>query len=88
MRGPKAPYGLLYNATFDASVIHEPEMLVIERVFRTATSGLSPAPFRPSVTLRVSPQPQVNGCGGARSCEGWWRTTFTCRTPTMRWGSG
>ena len=42
LRGPKPPYGFRYNSTQDGLVVHEPEMLVVERIFRMAASGLKP----------------------------------------------
>ena len=57
MRGPKAPYGFRYNATFDALVIHEPEMLVVERVFRMATSGLGPGAIQTRLHVEGVPSP-------------------------------
>jgi site-specific DNA recombinase len=42
LRGPKRPYGFRYNATQDGLAIYEPEMLVVEKVFRLAASGLKP----------------------------------------------
>jgi hypothetical protein len=42
MRGPKPPYGFRYNETYDALIVHEPEMLVVEKVFGMAASGLGP----------------------------------------------
>ena len=42
LRGPKPPYGFRYNATQDGLVVYEPEMLVVEKIFRMAASGLKP----------------------------------------------
>jgi site-specific DNA recombinase len=36
----RALYGFKYNAARDGFVIHEPEMLVVERIFRLAAQGL------------------------------------------------
>jgi site-specific DNA recombinase len=58
MRGPKAPYGFRYNATFDALVIHEPEMLVVQRVFRMATSGLGPGAIQTRLHVEGVPSPR------------------------------
>ncbi len=57
MRGPKAPYGFRYNATFDALVTHEPEMLVVERIFRMATSGLGPGAIQTRLHAEGVPSP-------------------------------
>jgi hypothetical protein len=36
----KPPYGFRYNASRDSLVIYEPEMLVVEKIFRYAAEGL------------------------------------------------
>ena len=84
MRGPKAPYGFRYNATYDALSVHEPEMLVVEKVFRMAASGWGPVPSRPGSTPRMCPCRRATGCGSGSCCAGWWKTTSTCRTPTTK----
>ncbi len=42
MRTRKPPYGFRYNDTHDGLVIYEPEMEVVERIFRMAAEGLGP----------------------------------------------
>jgi site-specific DNA recombinase len=57
LRGPKAPYGFRYNATYDALAIHEAEMLVVEKVFRMAASGLGPGAIQTRLHAENVPSP-------------------------------
>jgi site-specific DNA recombinase len=57
MRGPKSPYGFRYNATHDALIVHEPEMLVVEKVFRMAASGLGPGAIQTRLHAEGVPSP-------------------------------
>jgi site-specific DNA recombinase len=60
MRGPKPPYGFRYNTTYDALIIHEPEMLVVERVFRLVASGLGPGAIQTRLHAEGVPSPTGN----------------------------
>jgi DNA invertase Pin-like site-specific DNA recombinase len=42
IRGPKANYGFKYNDTEDGLLIHQPEMRIVEKIFRMAASGIGP----------------------------------------------
>jgi site-specific DNA recombinase len=57
MRGPKSPYGFRYNATYDELVVYEPEMLVVEKVFRMAASGLKPGAIQTRLYAESVPSP-------------------------------
>ncbi len=57
LRGPKPPYGFRYNATQDGLVVYEPEMLVVEKVFRMAVSGLKPGSIQTRLYAEGVPSP-------------------------------
>jgi site-specific DNA recombinase len=57
MRGPKPPYGFRYNTTHDALIVHESEMLVVEKVFRMAASGLGPGAIQIRLYAEGVPSP-------------------------------
>jgi len=57
MRGPKPPYGFRYNATHDALIVYEPEMVVVEKVFRMAASGLGPGAIQTRLYAEGVPSP-------------------------------
>jgi|SRR5215208_270970 len=40
IRGPKANYSFKYNDTEDGLLIHQPEMRIVEKIFRMAASGI------------------------------------------------
>jgi DNA invertase Pin-like site-specific DNA recombinase len=42
IRGSKANYGFKYNDTEDGLLIHQPEMRIVEKIFRMAASGIWP----------------------------------------------
>ena len=42
IKGPKANYGFKFNDTEDGLLIHEPEMRIVEKIFRMAASGMWP----------------------------------------------
>ena len=42
IREPKANYGFKYNDTEDGLLIHQPEMRIVEKIFRMAASGIGP----------------------------------------------
>jgi site-specific DNA recombinase len=57
LRGPKPPYGFRYNTTQDGLVLYEPEMLVVEKVFRMAVSGLKPGSIQTRLYAEGVPSP-------------------------------
>jgi site-specific DNA recombinase len=57
MRGPKAPYGFRYNASCDALIVHEPEMVVVEKAFGMAASGLGPGAIQTRLHAEGVPSP-------------------------------
>src|ERR687898_1453502 len=42
IKGPKANYGFRFNPTDDGLVIYEPEIRIVEKIFRMAASGMGP----------------------------------------------
>jgi DNA invertase Pin-like site-specific DNA recombinase len=42
IKGPKANYGFKFNDTEDGLLIHQPEMSIVEKIFRMAASGMGP----------------------------------------------
>src|SRR5918997_1898729 len=42
IKGPKANFGFRFNGTEDGLLIYEPEMRIVEKIFRMAASGLGP----------------------------------------------
>jgi DNA invertase Pin-like site-specific DNA recombinase len=40
IRVPKANYGFKYNDTEDGLLMHQPEMRIVEKIFRMAASGI------------------------------------------------
>jgi len=57
MRGPKPPYGFRYNTTCDGLIVYEPEMLVVEKVFRMAASSLGPGAIQTRLYAQGVPSP-------------------------------
>ena len=57
LRGPKPPYGFRYNAAGDGLVVEDPEMAVIERIFRVAAGGLGPQAIRTRLHDEGTPSP-------------------------------
>lgn len=42
IRGQKVNYGFKYNDTEDRLIIHQPEMRIVEKIFRMAASDIGP----------------------------------------------
>jgi DNA invertase Pin-like site-specific DNA recombinase len=42
IKGPKANYGFTFNDTEDGLLVHQPEMRIVEKIFRMAASGMGP----------------------------------------------
>jgi len=42
IKGPKANYGFKFNDTEDNLLVNEPEMRIVEKIFRMAASGMGP----------------------------------------------
>ena len=42
IKGPKANYGFKFNDAEDGLLVHEPEMRIVEKIFRMAASGMGP----------------------------------------------
>lgn len=57
LRGPRPPYGFRYNAAHDALVVHGPEMLVVEKIFRMAAMGLGPGAIQTRLHAEDVPSP-------------------------------
>src|SRR5215213_9238958 len=57
LRGPKPPYGFRYNATHDALVVHDHEMLVVEKIFGMAEAGLGPGAIQTRLYAEGVPSP-------------------------------
>ena len=59
----KPPYGFRYNETRDGLVVHEPEMVVVEKIFRLAADGRGTKIYRAASTTRTSHHPRENQAG-------------------------
>jgi site-specific DNA recombinase len=57
LRGRKPPYGFRYNAIGDGLVTHEPEMVVVGRIYRRATEGLGPQAIQTRLFEEGTPSP-------------------------------
>jgi hypothetical protein len=66
----KPPYGFRYNASRDGLVVHEPEMLVVEKLFRLAAEGFGTSTIQSRLYRENVPSPK-----GARS----WQRSFIKR---------
>lgn len=61
----KPPYGFRYNETRDGLIVHEPEMEVVERIFRWAAEGAG--------TTVIQGRLRAEGVPSPRGKENWWR---------------
>ena len=61
----KPPYGFRYNAARDGLIVHEPEMTVVERIFRWAAEGAG--------TNIIQGRLRAEGVPSPRGKENWWR---------------
>lgn len=57
MRGTKPPFGFRFDETGDGLVIHEPEMIVVEKIFRMAAEGLGVKARQTRLRQRGVPTP-------------------------------
>lgn len=64
----KPPYGFRYNDNRDALVIHEPEMVVVEKIFRLAAEGYGPKAIQTRLARERIPSP--------RGKPNWWRDSI------------
>jgi hypothetical protein len=64
----KPPYGFRYNDARDALVVHEPEMLVVEKIFRLAAEGFGPKAIQTRLARERIPSP--------RNKPNWWRDSI------------
>jgi hypothetical protein len=55
--GPKPPYGYRFDATGKALVVHEPEMLVLRRIFREMAAGTSAGSLARELEVEGTPGP-------------------------------
>src|SRR5215213_1767015 len=60
IRGPKANYGFKYNDTEDGLLIHQPEMRIVEKIFRMAASGIGPKAMQTRLYAEGIPSPTGN----------------------------
>jgi DNA invertase Pin-like site-specific DNA recombinase len=42
IKGPKANYDYEFNDTEDSLLLHQPEMRIVEKIFKMAASGIGP----------------------------------------------
>jgi site-specific DNA recombinase len=57
IKGPKANYGFKFNETDDGLVIYEPEMKIVEKIFRMAASGMGPKAMQTRLYAEGIPSP-------------------------------
>src|SRR5215203_2386787 len=60
IKGPKANYGFKYNDTEDGLLVHEPEMRIVEKIFRMAASGMGPKAIQTCLYAEGIPSPTGN----------------------------
>src|SRR5919112_1212222 len=60
IKGPKANYGFKFNDTEDGLLVHEPEMRIVEKIFRMAASGMGPKAMQPRLYAEDIPSPTGN----------------------------
>ena len=79
-------YGFRYNEARDGLIVCEPEMKVVEKVFRMAAEGLGVTAIRTRLRSEGIPSPKER-YGTLACCGTWWRVTSTDHTLTRRsWG--
>jgi site-specific DNA recombinase len=66
----KPPYGFRYNESRDGLVVHEPEMVIVEKIFRLAAEGFGTSTIQSRLYHENIPSPK-----GARS----WQRSFIKR---------
>src|SRR5215204_2027425 len=60
IKGPKANYGFRFNDTDDRLLVHEPEMQIVEKIFRMAASGMGPKAMQTRLYAEGIPSPTGN----------------------------
>jgi site-specific DNA recombinase len=65
----KPPYGFRYTETRDGLVVHEPEMLVVEKIFRLAAEGLGTSAIQRRLYNEKVPSPGGKGSWSRRSIK-------------------
>src|SRR5829696_1072250 len=57
IKGPKANYGFKYNDTKDGLLVHQPEMRIVEKIFKMAASGMGPKAMQTRLYAESIPSP-------------------------------
>ena len=57
IKGPQANYGFKFNYTGDGLLVHEPEMKIVEKIFRMAASGMGPKAMQTRLYAEGIPSP-------------------------------
>jgi site-specific DNA recombinase len=60
IKGPKANYGFKFNDAEDNLLVHEPEMRIVEKIFRMAASGMGPKAMQTRLYSEGIPSPTGN----------------------------
>src|SRR5215211_1859961 len=60
IKGPKANYGFKFNDTEDNLLVNEPEMRIVEKIFRMAASGMGPKAMQTRLYSEGIPSPTGN----------------------------
>src|SRR5215210_2057470 len=65
----KPPYGFRYNEARDGLLVHEPEMLIVEKIFRLAAEGLGTSTIQRRLYNEKLPSPGGKGSWSRRSIK-------------------
>src|SRR5919107_811871 len=57
IKGPKANYGFEFNDTEDGLLVYQPEMRIVEKIFRMAASGMGPKAMQTRLYAEGVPSP-------------------------------
>src|SRR5829696_4639566 len=57
IKGPKPNFGYKFNDTEDGLLVHEPEMQIVEKIFRMAASGMGPKAIQTCLYAEGIPSP-------------------------------
>jgi site-specific DNA recombinase len=57
IKGPKANYGFKFNDTKDGLLVHQPEMRIVEKIFKMAASGMGPKAMQTRLYAEGIPSP-------------------------------
>jgi site-specific DNA recombinase len=60
IKGRKANFGFRFNETDDGLIIYEPEMKIVEKIFRMAASGMGPKAMQTRLYAEGVPSPTGN----------------------------